>query len=209
MGVPWDGTDGTDVSRLRGMTLPTRAQLYEETDRRYLVANPGAPHRIDPDDPAHDGYEAAWLEIRDSVLHEWTDQIFSGFFPTAGRLDPGNPDDAVLIDYWNDIKHQICDGGPGRWSWDSPPPAPAAAPATTVQYVERDERHGGFLVTFSDFLDEHQAKQILWPNGIPGSASVEMTASLIARVRLDLDALGQMPDEIARMFSEAGILTGE
>jgi hypothetical protein len=99
------------------MTLPTREQLNAEADRRYFLRYPDAPRVVDPDDGARDPCEAAWLEIREEVLAAWTDEAFYRFFPTAGRLEPG---DVVLIEYWNDIKDQIA-GRPGRWSWDEPP----------------------------------------------------------------------------------------
>jgi hypothetical protein len=183
------------------MTLPTRDELYAETDRKYYLRYPDGPRVIDPDDASQDPYEAAWLQIRDEVLDYWTDDVFKKFFPTAGQLDAG---DTVLIEYWNDIKDQIC-GKPGRWSWDSPP----GAEPITVEYVTRHEEKGGFLVTFSDFLNEEQATAILWPNGMPSSARIEMTASILAHVHLDLEALSQMPHEIGVKFSEAGILTAD
>jgi hypothetical protein len=173
------------------MTLPTRDELYAETDRKYYLQYPNGPRVIDPDDASHDPYEAAWLQIRDEVL----------FFPTAGQLDAG---DTVLIEYWNDIKDQIS-GKPGRWSWDSPPDAKPL----TVEEVVRHEDKGCFIVRFSEFLNEEQAKAILWPNGIPSSARIEMTGSILALVHLDIDALSQMPHEIAVMFSEAGIVRAE
>jgi hypothetical protein len=183
------------------MTLPTRDELHAETDRKYHLRHPNGPQVIDPDDASQDPDEADWLQIRDEVLYYWTDDVFKKFFPTAGQLDAG---DTVLIEYWNDIKDQIS-GKPGRWSWDSPP----GAKPLTVEDVVRHESKGGFLVTFSDFLNEEQAKAILWPNGMPSTARIEMTASIVALVHLDLDALSQMPHEIAAKFSEAGIVTGD
>ena len=190
------------------MALPTRDQLYDETDRRYKAAHPDAPDRIDPDDPAHNGWERTWLEIRDSVLYEWTDEIFYQYFPSAGRLDPGNPDDELLIRYWNDIKDQICNGQPGEWSWDSGPP-PAQQRSIWVDQVIRSVAQGGFEVTFSDTVDEGEAIGVLWPNGKPSSAEVRMTSAHQAHVTLDMAAVQQMPDEVARLFSEAGILTAD
>ena len=183
------------------MHLPTRDELNAETDRKYFLRYPTGPRVIDPDDASQDEYEAAWLEIRNEVLYYWTDDVFKKFFPTAGQLDAG---DSVLIEYWNDIKDQIS-GQPGRWSWDSPP----GAKPITVEYVTAHEQKGGFLVTFSEFLDENQAKAILWPNGMPSSARIEMTASILALVHLDLEALSQMPHEIAVMFTQAGIMTAD
>ena len=117
------------------MTLPTREQLYAETDRKYFLQYPSGPRVIDPDDVSQDPYEAAWLQIRDEVLYYWTDDVFKKFFPTAGRLDAG---DDVLIDYWNDIKEQIS-GRPGRWSWDTPPDA---KPITIVEVTPHEQKGG-------------------------------------------------------------------
>ena len=183
------------------MTLPTREQLDAETDRKYFLQYPNGPRVIDPDDVSQDPYEAAWLQIRDEVLYYWTDDVFKRFFPTAGQLDAG---DGVLIEYWNDIKEQIS-GRPGRWSWDTPPDA---KPITIVE-VTPHEQKGGFLVRFSDFLDENQAKAMLWPNGMPSTARIEMTADILALVHLDIEALSHMPHEIAVMFTQASILTAD
>lgn len=181
------------------MSLPTRDELHAETDRRYALRYPEGPGVIDPDAASHDPWEAAWIEIRDEVLYYWTDDVFKKFFPTAGQLDAG---DTVLIDYWNDIKGQIS-GEPGRWSWDSPPGAKPLA----VEEITRHEDKGGFLVRFSDTLNQDQAEAVLWPNGMPSSARIEMTASILALVHLDLQALSQMPHEIGVEFSEAGVMT--
>jgi hypothetical protein len=183
------------------MALPTRAELNDETDRRYFLRYPDGPRVIDPDDASHDPYEAAWLQIRDEVLWYWTDAAFKRFFPTAGQLQEG---DGVLVEYWNDIKNQIL-GYPGRWTWDRP----QGAPPITVEYVDRHHEKGGFLVSFSESVNLEQATAILWPNGLPPSATIEMTASILAHVQLDLEALRSMPDDIAAKFSEAGIITAD
>jgi hypothetical protein len=44
---------------------------------------------------------------------------------------------------------------------------------------------------------------------MPSSARIEMTASILALVHLDLEALSQMPHEIAVMFTQAGIMTAD
>jgi hypothetical protein len=190
------------------MTLPTRDELYAETDKRYWSHYPDAPQQIDPNDSSQDQWEQKWLALRDEVLYEWTDKVFYEYFPTAGRLDPSNAADELLIKYWNDIRYQICNGVSNEWNWDSPPDA-QTAPAITLEYVIRDERGGGFIATFSAELDEERAKNILWPNGMPSSASVEKTASITFRVRLDIDAYSQMPHEIGVKFGEAGIMRAE
>src|SRR5262245_16784446 len=190
------------------MTLPTRDELYQETDKRYWSNYPDAPERIDPNDPAQDQWEQKWLALRDEVLYQMTDKVFYEYFPDAGRLDPNNAADEHLIKYWNDIKSQICNGVPGDWNWDSAPDT-TSAPAITLEYVIRDEPGGGFIATFSAELDEEQAKKILWPNGMPSSASVEKTASITFRVRLDMDAYSQMPHEIGVKFGEAGIMRAD
>jgi hypothetical protein len=190
------------------MTIPTRDELYAETDKRYWSHHPEAPQQIDPNDASQDQWEQKWLSLRDEVLNEWTDKVFYEYFPAAGRLDPSNSADEQLIKYWNDIKSQICNGTGGEWNWDSAPEA-HAAPQITLEYVERDNSGGGFIATFSAELDVDQAKAILWPNGMPSSASVEKTASITARVHLDMEAHRQMPHEIGVKFAEAGIMTAD
>jgi hypothetical protein len=44
--------------------------LYEESDRIYWDAYPSAPTRIDPENPEHQRWVAAWNEIRDAI---WKD----------------------------------------------------------------------------------------------------------------------------------------
>ena len=75
--------------------------------------------------------------------------------------------------------------------------------------MERDHYQGGFLVDFSGEVDLDSAGRILWPNGVPGSASIETPSPYQSRVRLDLEALQQMPHDLATRFSEAGILTAD
>ena len=97
------------------MTLPTPEQLDAETDRQYLLRNPGTGG--EPGERLRSLDDAGWRELREHVLSDWTAAVFNAFFPTAGALAA---DDTVLIEYWNDIRQQIA-GGPGRWSWDAPP----------------------------------------------------------------------------------------
>ena len=107
------------------MAIPTKAQLFEEVDRRFAADHPDAPQRLDPDDPNQQQWVQDWVQIREQILNEWTDYVFFEFFPDGHTLDPSNPDDAVLIEYWKDIQHQINTGEAGRWPWNSDPaPAP-------------------------------------------------------------------------------------
>lgn len=103
------------------MALPTQAQLYEEVDRQFFAAHPDAPPRLDPDDAGQASLVRDWLERRDTILNEWVDEIFAGFFPHAGKLDPDDPGDSTLIEYWLDIRDAIRDGTPSRYNWDQPP----------------------------------------------------------------------------------------
>jgi hypothetical protein len=103
------------------MTLPTREQLNHEVDRRFFAANPGAPARLDPDDPSHAALVNDWLERRDDLLNEWVGDVFRRFYPDAGRLDPNDSNDAQLIEFWLDIRDAIRDGTPPRYNWDADP----------------------------------------------------------------------------------------
>jgi hypothetical protein len=186
------------------MTIPTRAQLYEETDRRFRGQHPGAPYRLDPDDPAQARWVADWLAIRDRLLDDWTNHVFFEYFPTAGKLDPGDPADGALIEYWRDIQHQICTGESGRWSWDRPP-----IPPLEVLAIERHDRDGGFILVFSESVTPGQAGAYLWPNGVPFGAMLESRSSSAIHLRLNLDALREMREDIGRRITEAGILTAD
>lgn len=189
------------------MAIPTQAQLYEEVDRRFAAAHPDAPERLDPDDPNQATWVAQWLEIRDAVLIEWTDYVFAEFFPHAGRLDPSNSNDADLIAYWKDIRHQICENQGGQWSWDGPP----TTPELSVLAVERDNTHGGFILVFSRPVAVDEAGDFLWPgrNALPVGVTVERASEHAVRVRLTIDALQEMREDVAREINSEGILTSD
>lgn len=103
------------------MTLPTRDQLHEEVDRQFFAAHPGAPARLDPDDPAHARLIDDWIDRRDTILNAWVNDVFFRFFPHAGKLDPSDSADAILIEYWLDIRDAIRDGTPSRYDWSADP----------------------------------------------------------------------------------------
>jgi hypothetical protein len=191
------------------MSIPTQAQLYEEVDRRFAAAHPGAPARLDPDDPNQATWVAQWLEIRDEVLIEWTDYVFAQYFPNAGKLDPSNSEHATLIEYWKDIRHQICDNEGGQWSWDGDP-QPAADPLRVLA-VERDHTNGGFVLVFSHPTTVDQAGDFLWPGrtALPVDVTVERRGDMAVHVRLTIESLQTMREEVAREITEAGILTSD
>ena len=56
-------------------------------------------------------------------------QIFWGFFPAAGALDPNDPGDSLMIEYWIDIRDSIRDGTAPKYNWDQLP-ADASASST-------------------------------------------------------------------------------
>lgn len=114
------------------MTLPSRDELNQMVDSEFREQHPNAPERLDPDQPAHAQLIANWVAIRDRKATEWTDDIFASFFPDAGRLDPGDPRDRTLIDYWTDIRNQLRDGPPGKYDWSN------FAPTTAAPYRRAD-----------------------------------------------------------------------
>lgn len=189
------------------MTIPTQAQLYEEVDRRFAAAHPDAPQRLDPDDPDQQQWVNEWLQLRDQTLNEWTDYVFYEYFPHAHKLDPADPADADLIAYWKDIHHQICNGEPGRWQWDSaPPPQPL-----NVTSVEADHGRRGFFLRFSRPLaDLTEAESYLFGQDHPPvGVTIELIDSTTVRLEPTIDSLRTMPEDVSRRISEAGILSGD
>jgi hypothetical protein len=91
------------------VSVPSQAQLYDEVDRLYHERHPDAPYKLDRDDPEHRPWVERWLEIRDDVVNEWTNQVFFTWFPSAGKLDPNDPADGEMIRCWLDIRDQIRD----------------------------------------------------------------------------------------------------
>lgn len=189
------------------MTIPTQAQLYEEVDRRFAAQHPDAPQRLDPDDPNQQQWVQEWLQIRDQTLNEWTDYVFYEFFPDAHKLDPSNPADADLIEYWKDIEHQICTTETGRWSWDSaPPPMPLS-----VISVEADPVRRGFILRFSrPLVDLTEAENYLFGQEHPPvGVTIELLDSSSVHLQPTIDSLRLMPEDVSRRISEAGILTAD
>jgi hypothetical protein len=134
------------------MTVPTRTELHAEVDRQFRERHPEAPEKLEKDDPGHASLVEAWLEIRDTVVNEWTDKVFFEYFPTAGKLDPDDPGDAQLIEYWLDIRNQIRDDATPRYNWADPdavqeadagtqaaapsPPSPPTGLRSTIRSVQ-------------------------------------------------------------------------
>ena len=186
------------------MALPTRADLYAEIDRRFAVHHPEAPARLDPDDPAQAHLVHEWTALRDALIVEWTDACFAGFFPTAGRLDPADPADGPLIEYWRDIHEQIASGQEGRWDWTQMQPEPLA-----VTGAERDAQHGGFTVTFSREVELDEAGTWLFDGPLPVCTTIERRMPNSIGVRLGIDGLRQMRDEVALLLVDAGVLSAD
>src|SRR5205823_588831 len=84
------------LRRSRTMSLPTRDELNQFVDDEFREQHPAAPERLDPNDPSHAQYIAAWAAIRDKKVTDWTDDVFASFFPDAGRLDQNDPRDSAL-----------------------------------------------------------------------------------------------------------------
>src|SRR5436190_5386658 len=188
------------------MALPTREQLNTEVDRRFHEQFPHAPERLDPSDPAQAAWIEVWREIRDEFLNAWTDHIFAGFFPDAGTLDPKNSGDARLIDYWTDIRDQIRDGRPGRYSWDGDPTASQAG--FQVTSVDHDPS-GGWVVTFDRAVTIDQARQFLWPNGVPDG--VQVVADEPEKIHLhglSIEAVQSMTPEVSGRITPS-VLTSD
>ena len=69
------------------MSVPSQAQLYDEVDRLYHEHHPDAPYKLDPDDPEHRPWVERWLEIRDDVANEWTNEVFFSQLDTVHCVD--------------------------------------------------------------------------------------------------------------------------
>ena len=191
------------------MTLPTQAQLYEEVDRVFAQVQPDAPKRLDPEDRGHDAWVAEWLFIRDELLNQWTDEVFYDHFPHADRLDPSNPDHSLMIEYWRDIQHQICNGEGGKYNWDNPQtPAP---PPLSVLSVVRDDNQRGFVLVFSNPVTVDEAGDFLWPgsNALPVGVTVERRSDSAVHVRVTIESLQTMREEVAKQIIDEGVLTAD
>jgi hypothetical protein len=186
------------------MTLATRDQLNQAVDDQFYGEHPDAPRpRLDPDNPTHAEYVRQWIEIRDRTVNSWTDAYFYEFFPSAGKLDPSNQADGQLIEYWNDIKQQIL-GEQGRYSWDSPPPAPLE-----VVEVQPDGDRRGFVLTFNRATTIDEAERYLWGGPPPTGGGIEHRSDTQMRVELTIDALRNTREDVARRVSETGVLTAD
>ena len=190
------------------MTIPSQADLYAEVDRRFKNEHPEAPDRLDPNDANQQAFVHRWLEWRDYVLNEWTDQVFFEYFPHAGKLDPANPADADLIEYWKDIQHQINSGESGRWNWTAAP-----TPPLDVATIEPDPHLRGFVIGFNQPLNVSQAEEFLWPgagtHGLPVGVMIERRSDTHMFVHPTIDSLRLLRDDIARVMSESGVMTAE
>ena len=49
------------------------------------------PTKLDPEDPGQASLVEAWLEIRDTVVNEWTDKVFLEHFPDGRQARPERP----------------------------------------------------------------------------------------------------------------------
>lgn len=190
------------------MSIPSQAELYAEVDRQFKAEHPEAPDRLDPNDANQQAWVHRWLELRDHLLNEWTDHVFFEHFPHAGRLDPANPADADLIEYWKDIHHQISSGETGRWNWSAAP-----APPLDVVTIEPDLHHHGFVLGFNQPLNLLQAEDFLWPgaanNGLPVGVTMEIRSDTHVFVHPTIDSLRMVRDDIARVMSDSSVMTGE
>lgn len=191
------------------MSIPTQAQLYAEVDRQFAIAQPDAPTRLDPENRSHEAWVAEWLAIRDAVLNEWTDFVFAEHFPHAGTLDPSNPEHSTLIEYWRDIQHQICNGEGGKYNWDNPQTPPP--PPLSVLSVVRDDDQGGFVLVFSNPVAVDEAGDFLWPgrNALPVGVTVERRSDNAVHVRVTIESLQTMRDEVAKQIIDEGLLTAD
>lgn len=191
------------------MSIPTQAQLYEEVDRRFALAQPDAPARLDPEDRGHDAWVAEWLAIRDEVLIQWTDHVFAEHFPYAGTLDPSNPGHSLMIEYWRDIQHQICNGEGGKYNWDAAQPSPPEP--LSVLSIVRDDNRGGFVLVFSRPVAVDEAGDFLWPgrNALPVGVTVERGTDSAVHVRVTIESLETMREEVAKQIIDEGLLTAD
>jgi hypothetical protein len=103
------------------MAVPTREALMGETDLEFSKQYPGAPERLDPNDPGQAHLVQAWHELYTKQLKLTVDRIFFSFYPHApDQLDPGDPSQAQLVEYWNDIQNLI-EHGTSQWNWNADP----------------------------------------------------------------------------------------
>jgi hypothetical protein len=185
---------------------PTRAELNTEVDRQFHEQHPEAPDKLDADDPGQADLRKDWLEIRKTVVNEWTNKVFFEHFPAAGKLDPEDPADKLLVAYWLDIRNQIRDGAKPRWDWSSTD-APQGATANLLS-VTADS--GGYLLTFDGAIDGDAVGQLLWAEGVPAGVTLtEKSPTTFQLSGLTSDSYQSMNPAVAGMIAEAGIVTAE
>jgi hypothetical protein len=199
-------------------TLPTRKQLNAEVDRMFREFLPDAPKKLDPKDPKQADLVDTWLGIRDGILDQWTDKVFFSFFPNAPKkLDPSKSDDAQLIKFWSDIRHQIRDGPPGRYQWESkartsrpqhprtPSPTATPAPAPPLRIV--DVHHYGNARVALDFNTDatvEAAAAQVFPKGTPKGVTLSVYGPhRILLEHVSAESLKSMPDWLAKAFMQA------
>jgi hypothetical protein len=103
------------------MAVPGRDHLFREVDREFHLRYPAAPEHLDPNDPGHAPFIAAWWEMYNEFLNRMVDAHFFRFFPHAPeKLDPNDPSHAQLIEYWLDLRDTIEDK-PHRYDWSNEP----------------------------------------------------------------------------------------
>jgi hypothetical protein len=178
------------------VTVPTRAQLHEEVDRQFRDRYPSAPTQLDPDDPEQAELVAAWLELRDEVVNEWTDAIFAQLFPDTGRLDPADSNHAHLIEYWLDLRDQIRDDAPAKYGWDdyqasltadyAPAEPSDVAPAEETWYAAAGPGGGhadqGGPANVTDLEQDMRAVLLEWQGAAEAGVSLFATTALSERL---------------------------
>jgi hypothetical protein len=78
-----------------------------------------------------------------------------------------------------------------------------------VLAVEQDTVHGGFVLVFSRPVEVDEAGAWLFNGPLPVGTTVERRTSSALGVRLNIDGLRQIREEVARQINEAGILTAD
>jgi hypothetical protein len=126
------------------MTLPTREQVQAEVDAAFSVEHPDAPKHLDPNNPAHAPFVAAWNQLFTLTVNFRADEVFTRFYPETPALDPHNPDHADLVRYWTDIRDAIHNGTPSQYDWDSEP-----ATDTNQSHGNQHPTQAGAIPTFT------------------------------------------------------------
>jgi hypothetical protein len=185
------------TKRRSTVELPAPDELNQMVDMEFREQHPTAPERLDPNSAADAPLVAAWGAIRHRKATEWTDDIFASYFPDAGKLDPGDQRDVTLIDFWNDIFHQLVNGPPGKYDWSSFAPTTAAA-YRRVDSGDFDEIDPVTPDTVDAIAAIHQARDLL--------AEILQGTELVDRVT---DHLSSQIGEMLRVNVEGGITSGQ